>query len=91
MSKTEDQVTQLSGEAERIWNSPLVRDFMDNFVKEVFVEWTNEQDQTKRDLLWLQVQAADKFKGRFLGYMAGGKAIEKRKDGSVAAGVGPII
>ena len=80
--KTEDEIRQLSGEADRIWNSPLVRDFMENFVKKVFVEWTNEQDPVQRELLWLKVQAADAFKAMFLSYISGGKALKKKKDES---------
>ena len=60
----EDEVVRLAGEADRIWNSPLVQDFMKNFVMEVFVEWSNERDPVQREMLWMQVQAADKTHAR---------------------------
>ena len=87
--KSEDEVRQLSAEAGMIWNSPLVKDFMENFVKKVFIEWTNEQDPVQRELLWLKVQAADAFKGMFLSYLAGGRALEKKK--GIGDTIGPII
>ena len=91
MSKTEEQVERLSAEAEQVWNNPLVRDFMDNFVKEMFVEWLNEEDEAKRNRLWGIAKGAEGFKARFLSYLAGGKALAKKKSGAIADGIGSII
>ena len=92
MAKTDDERINLAGEAERIWNSPMVKGFMDNFIKQLFVEWTNAKSEKERDDLWHEAQVAAKFKDRFLRYISDGKAtVRRREDGGVIDNIGPII
>ena len=91
MSKTDEDVRRLSVEARQVWESPLVRDFMQNYVMQLFTLWLNEPDQSKREELWFEARAVDGFKNKFLRHMAGGAALDKRNSGKIAEGIGPII
>ena len=91
MNKTEEDVARLSAEASQVWNHPLVKDFMDNYVRTVFILWLDEQDPVKREQLWAEAHGATAFKARFLSHMAGGRALERKKSGDIAANIGAIV
>jgi len=91
MSKTEEDVARLSAEARQVWNHPLVKDFMDNYVQKVFIRWIDEVDPVKRDRLWNEAHGATAFKAVFLSHMAGGRALERKKSGDISSNIGAIV
>jgi hypothetical protein len=91
LPKSDEQIQQLSGEAAAVWGSPVMRDFFEIEIKRMFVNWLNEPDEAERNKIWNQAKGMDLLKARMLGFMAAGRAVERKKDGSIADGIGAII
>ena len=87
--KSEDEVRQLSAEASRIWTSPIVRDFMENYIQTLFVDFTNAQTDQELVAIKARADAAASFKAAMLRHIAGGRALEKKK--GIGDTIGPII
>jgi hypothetical protein len=91
MSKPEDQVRQMSNEAAMVWNHPLVKDFMNNYVKKLFIDWTNAKTPEQRESLWNKAEGAAAFKADMLSHMSAGRAAERKRRGDVSDNLGAII
>jgi len=91
MSKTEEDVERLSNEARQVWGNPLVQDFMSNYPMKIFIQWLDETDPVVREALWNEARGVTAFKRTFLTHLAGGSALKKKREGSIADGIGPIV
>ena len=89
--KTDDDILQMSAEARAVWSNPLVQDFMNNKPLKVFAEWLVETDPVRREELWNLAQGISLFKQEFMNHMAAGRTAQRKRDGSIADNVGPII
>lgn len=91
MKKTDEELLQLSAEAQMIWTHPLTQDYLENYIGKLLVRWMAAETVEKRENLWAEAKGVEGFKAHFLSHLAGGRAVEKRKSGGIAEGIGPIV
>lgn len=91
MSKSDTDISQLSNEAAQVWNHPLVQDFMTNQVQKIFVRWLDERDPGTREQLWNEAQGMTAFKRELMNHMTAGSTLQRKRQGTIADGIGAII
>jgi len=80
-------------EAKMVWNSKLVRAFMETYVNALFVKWVNASTVEEREQLWAKAKVAEDFKRTFEQAITKGN-IEQRKLNGEPGGDGltpPIV
>ena len=73
-----DERIRIGNEARAIIENPLVKDFFDNYIQKLFVDWSNATSAEERERLWNLSEAAKLFKHHFSRYIISG-TIEERK------------
>ena len=75
-----DERIRAGHEARAIIENPLVKDFFDNYIQKLFVDWSNAESAEERERIWNLSEAAKLFKHHFNRYIISG-SIEERKHG----------
>ena len=76
-----DEKIRAGREAKAIIENPLVKDFFDNYIQHLFVEWSSTESPQDRERIWNLSEAAKQFKRHFTSYIISGN-IEERKNGT---------
>jgi hypothetical protein len=91
MARTEDDIKRLSAEAAAIWNNPLTQDYMKNYIGKLLIRWMAAATPEERERLHAEAKGVEAFKAHFLSFIAAGKALDKKKESSIAGSIGSIV